>query len=146
MKTFLTLLVLAFSAVVAPRPCFAMMEIMSVSKEKAKEMGIEIRAKANGPNEAWIELEFKAVGELKRFSRENFSYVSLEISEGGKLVVGYAALQETRTSSGGILVRFLASRAHLDKVNLMIVVGAGELGGGGYELRVKDFVELEKLR
>ena len=109
-----------------------------VTKQEAKEMGIEIQAKGNGP-QVWVELEFKAEGKLK-----DFQHVELEINEGKKLQVAYAALREQRSDSGSITVRFLADRAYLDKITLCVVVGDFE--GTGYEIRVKDFVELEKVR
>ena len=57
-----------------------------------------------------------------------------------------AALQLKQPSPGHFTVSFTADRAPLDKITLMVVVGAGAMVGGGYELRVKDFVELERLR
>jgi hypothetical protein len=146
MKTILASLVLAFLALANPGPCLAMMEITFVSKERAQKLGIEVRSQANGPNEVWVELEFKAEGELKGFSPQNHSCVSLGIQDGKKFQLGYTALEQKRSASGGIVVRFMANRAFLDKVYLTIVVGAGALSGGGYELHVKDFVDLEKLK
>jgi len=115
------------------------MTIEQVSKERAKELGMEIRTKANGPNDIWVELAFKPEGKFK-----DFSHVSLEIREGKKLLVGYAALREKRSSSGSVVVTFVANRAFLDKITLRVVVADVPLGGSGYELRVKDFVELVK--
>ena len=43
-----------------------MMSVEKVSKERAKELGIEIRATANGPNEAWVELELKPAASQRR--------------------------------------------------------------------------------
>ena len=68
--------------VFAPSRCFALMTVQEVSKERAKELGMEIRSKAAGPNAVWVELEFKTEGELKRFSPENNSRVELEIRDG----------------------------------------------------------------
>ena len=89
MKTILNSLVLTFLLVVAPSQCFAMISIAPVSKEGAKEMGMKIQFTANGPNEVWVELEFKPEGKLK-----HFSHVELEIDEGDKSLVAYAALRE----------------------------------------------------
>ena len=135
--------VLGLLLAVAPSRCFALMEITHVSKEQAKALGMEIRAKANGTNAVWVELEFKTEGELKRFNRENNSRVELEIRDGEKLLVGSAALREKRSSSGSIVVSLMVSRGYLDKITLTVVVGSGQLSGGGYELRVKDSVEHE---
>jgi hypothetical protein len=143
LKTILNISVLTCLLVAASSPCFADMSIEHVSKERAKALGMEIRSKAAGPNVVRVELEFKTEGELKRFSRENFSRVELEIREGGKFLVS-ASLREERPSSGRVVVSFTADRAHLDKITLrVVVVGSGELGAG-YELRVKDFVEVHQ--
>ncbi|HVS34106.1 MAG TPA: hypothetical protein VMS17_00910 [Gemmataceae bacterium] len=125
---------------IIPSRCFALMGIKPVSKDEAKEMGIVIRLTDSGPKDCWVELEFKPEGKLK-----DYSHVSLEIRDGDKLLVGYAPLQEKRTDSGSVVVRFLADRAYLDKITLSVVAGF-PTNRTGYELRVKDFVEPEKDR
>lgn len=134
----LTLLSLLFS-LFAPGFCFGEMAIEFVSKERAKKLGIEMRLKGDG-SEAWLELEFKAEGELK-----DFNHVSLEISEGDKLMIGYAPLQKHPSDSGRVLVGFMANRAFLEKVTLRVVTGRA-MNRAGHDLRVKDFVELGKAR
>ena len=122
-----------------------MMSTEDVSKERAKELGMEIRSKAAGPDAVLVELEFETKGELRNFSPERFSRVELRIVEGERSLLT-AALQEKRPSPGHVVVSFAADRAQLDKITLTVVVGSGQLSGGGYELRLKDLVELEKLR
>ena len=120
-------------------PCFAMMSIGNVSKEQAKELGMEIRSKPSGPDAVWVELEFKTEGKLN-----DFSHVSLEIGEGDKLLVGYAPLREKRSSSGSVVVGFMANRAYLDEITLRVVVGV-PMNMVGYDVRLKEFVDLEKV-
>jgi hypothetical protein len=134
MKTLFKITVLAGLLVIASDPCFAMISLTSVSQQQAKEWGIELRSKANGPKEVWVELEFKAEGKFK-----DFDHVSLEIREGDKFLLGYAPLQEKRSSSGSITIRFLVNRAYLDNVTLSLVVGH-PMNYAGYELRVKDWL------
>ena len=140
MKTILKIPVLIILLALASSPCFADMGIDPVSKARAKELGMEMRFTANGPNDVWVELEFKAGGELKDFGR-----VDLEVGDGKKSLVSYAPLLEKRTSSGSIVVRFMANRADLDKITLTVVAGAPD-DYRGYILHVKDFVEQEKAR
>ena len=121
------------------------MSVGQVSKEQAKEMGIDIRSKAAGPNAVWVELEVKTEGRLKNFSPERFSRVELRIMEGDKSLVT-AALQEKRPSPGHVVVSLVADRAQLGTITLMVVVGPGLMPGGGYELRVKNSVGLRKAR
>ena len=103
-------------------------------------MGIEIRATANGPKAATIQLEFNP----DRF--KDFNHVSLEIRDGEKFLMGYTSLKERRTASGTIVVGLMANREFLEKVTLTIVTGtSGLLDLTGHELRVRDFVDLKNL-
>jgi len=124
--------------VVAPSPCFALWEISQVNNERAKELGMEIRSKAAGPKAVRLELEVAIKGKLKKFSR-----VDLRISEGDKSLVT-APLREDRSKPGRVIVGFAADRAHLDKIALWVMVPDTMPGGTIYELRVKDFAELDK--
>ena len=117
-------------------PCFALRSIGIVSKEQAKELGMVVRMEGTGA-QVWVELEFKAEGELK-----NFEQVELEIRDGEKLLLGYAALREKRSADGKIVVRFRAERVYVDQITLTVVVGLDL----GLEVRVKDFVEAKKGR
>ena len=67
MKTAFSIAVLAV-LLVAPGPCFALWVTAPVSKEGAKELGMEVRSTAAGPNQVQVELEFKTEGKLERFS------------------------------------------------------------------------------
>jgi hypothetical protein len=139
MKTMINLSVVAVFLAVAPSPCFALWEIADVSRERAKELGMQVRSEAAGLSDVRVELEFKTEGELKNFSR-----VDLRISDGGKELV-IAPLQEDRSKPGRVVVSFTADRTRLDKMNLWVMVPAPG-GGTAYELRVRDFVERKKDR
>lgn len=124
---------------VAPSPCFALWGIVSVSKERAKELGMEVRSMPAGPNHVRVELECKAEGALK-----NFTHVDLRVGQGDNPPVT-APLREDRSKPGWVVVSFTADRAQLDKLSLGVRVP--ELDGGTiYVIRVKDFVELKQDR
>jgi hypothetical protein len=110
--------------------------IAPVSKERAKEMGMEVRSKATGPNHVIVELEFKTEGTFKDFSR-----VDLRVGEGDNPPVT-AALREDRSKPGRVVVSFTAERGQLDKIKLWVMIPES-LGGTIYDLQVKDFVELK---
>ena len=132
--------------VAAPLRGFAMRSIGRISPGEAKEMGLEIHARPAGPEAAWVELEFKIEGKLKGYDSEHsMSHVELEVREGRKLLLGYAALQEKHPSTGHVKVQFMANRAFIDKLILTIVVGEGTASGGAYELYLRDFVDLAKI-
>jgi hypothetical protein len=154
MKTAFSLAVLAV-LLVAPGRCFALWVIAPVSKERAKEMGVEVRSKAAGPNQLRVELEFKTEGTFKEFSPEgkfkDRSSVELRIGEGdnprlfGSLASVTAQLKEDRSKPGRVVVSFTADLGQLDKINLWVMVPESD-GGTAFVLRVKDFVEAEKGR
>lgn len=141
-KTIFTISVLTVLLVGAPSLCFALREITVLTREEAKGMDIEVRAKPAGPDAVWLEIEFKPEGKLKEFS-----HVELKMTEGEKSLVVSAGLRETRSSSGSVVVALTASRAYLEKTTLSVVQrGPREAGDHTYELRMKDFVDLEKVR
>ena len=72
--------------------------------------------------------------------------MELEVRDGKKPLLGYAVLQEQHPKPGHVLVRFMASRAYLDKVILSIVIGDGLLPGGAFELHPKEFVDAQATR
>ena len=142
MKTILNILALTFLLFASTSRCFAYMQIEEVSKERAKELGMAIRSNAAGPDAVRVELEFESNGVLKSFSR-----VDLEISDGGKSLVS-ASLKEDKSKPGRIVVSFATDRSKLDRITLRVVtMSAGQVVPEitGYELRVKDFVDLDKL-
>jgi hypothetical protein len=138
MKTTISLAVLILFAAVCGK-CLADMSIRHVSKDVAKELGIELRAKPNGPKEAWIELEFKPEGKLA-----DFHHVSLEIRDEKKFQLGWTPLKDERTSTGSVIVRLMGNREFLEKVTLRVVRGA--TADVGDDLRISDFVDLKELR
>jgi hypothetical protein len=138
MKTTLSLAVL-FLFVAAGGTCLAMISTRNVPKDQAKELGIELRGKPNGPNEAWIELEFMPEGKLA-----DFKHVSLEIADDKQFQLGWTPLKDERTSTGSVIVRLMGNRAFLEKVTLRVV--RGDFGDHGDDLRIKDFVNLKELR
>jgi hypothetical protein len=139
MKTVFNIFVVAVLLVVAPSPCFALWEIAPVSKEGAKELGMQVRSEPAGPNHIRVELEFKPEGKLKDFSR-----VDLRIGEGDNPPVT-APLREDRSKPGRVVVSFTSDRTQLDKLRLWVMVRKSD-GGIIYDLRVKDFVERKKDR
>jgi hypothetical protein len=140
MKTKINISILAFLLGVASSPCFAMMGIKFISKERAKELGIEMRGTPSGPKAAMIALEFSP----EKF--KDFNCVYLDVRDGQKFLMGWTPLKEKRTKSGTIVVGLTADREFLEKVTLTIVTGTSGLSDlTGHELRVRDFVDLKNL-
>lgn len=134
MKTTLGFIVSAFLLFASSVPCFALRMIAEVSTERAKELGMEVRANAAGPKEVRVELDLEIKGELK-----GFRSVSLEIRNGEKRVS--AELREDWSKPGHVVVSFVADRANLDNIMLWVLVtGESAEEMTEYKIRVKDFV------
>ncbi len=132
-------------------PCSAMIEITQVSKEFAEELGVQVRSKAAGPGRIWVGVEFKREGRFKYFDPDKYSRVEMHLmdgekslAEGGRTVVN-AALHIWEPQSGTVGVGFYLARDQVAHVQVLIVVGSGLIPGGGFELELKDFIDLEKL-
>jgi hypothetical protein len=146
MKTVFTIVIAAIFLSVAPTPCFAIWDVVTVSKELAKKLGMETRATAAGPNHLQVQLEFKVEGDLKEYDGQykNRSNVSLRMGKRDHLTLS-ASLREDRSTPGRVLVSFTTDRTQLDKLTLTVSVpgSPGTVGGTHYELPVKDLVELK---
>lgn len=122
-----------------PGVCFAMVEIETVSKERAKELGLEIRSNAAGPDLVRVELAFDAKA-LPGYSRVDF-----EIRDGGKLLSS-CSLREETAEPGRVVVSFAADRTKLAQMTLRIMTGVGTRSMVGRDIHVNEFVDLDKLR
>ena len=147
MKTLFGIAVLAV-LLVAASPCFALTFHVRVSKEKAKELGMEVRTTATEPNHVSVQLELKTKGKFEKFSPESklkdHCRVELRIGEGDNPPVT-ATLKQDRSKPGRVVVSFTADRTELDKLRLWVEVPEPD-GRIIYDLRVKDFVEPKKDR
>jgi hypothetical protein len=145
MKLIFTISAVAVLLVVAPSPCFALWVTVSVSKERAKELGMEVRSTAAGPNQVRVELEFKTEGKFEKFIPEGkfagYCGVELRIGEGENALVT-APLREDRSmpKPGRVVFSFTADRAQLEKLKLWVFAPESD-GGTIYVLAVKDFVD-----
>lgn len=72
------------------------------------------------------------------------SRVELELKKGQNTLLS-AALKEDRSTPGYLVVRFTVDRAHLDTLFLAVWNATG-LGGEIYEVRVSDFISLNKVK
>ena len=102
-------------------------------------MGLKIAANAAGPNDVRVVLEFEPKGELKGYSR-----VDMQFEESGRSRL-FASLREEGTDPGHIVVSVAVDRANLDKVTLCVVTRGGSRQMIGYEIRAKDFVDLDTV-
>jgi hypothetical protein len=139
MKPLFRTAVLVALLSIAPNLCFAFWSVGRVSTAEAKELGMEIHAKAYGTNALLVELEFNAENKLK-----SFSHVELRVTEGEKPLVT-ATLKEDRPRPGHVAASFTSDLAQLNNITLWVFVADAMPGGTVYELRPLDFVDLKKL-
>ena len=151
MKTIVSIVTFAVLLTVPPRACFALWDVLTVSKEEAKELGLLVRTTASGPNHVGVELEFRAEGAFKAFRPggkfEDRTLVQLWLGQADNPILT-ATLKEDRSKAGRVVVGFTADRLQLDQINLRVMVPFTDGGAGGteYRLRVKDFVDPKKDR
>jgi hypothetical protein len=123
MKPMLNITITTFLLLAAASHCFAETLIEGVTRERAKELGVTVRSQKNGKSvRVW--LEFK--------------------TDAGKQLMS-ATLQPSHPSRDSVSVGFSADPSYLPNSALTINVPHG-LGGEGYRFRIKDFVDLEKVR
>ena len=103
-------------------------------------MGVSIRSNVDGENGIKVWLEFVPKGEQK-----NFTYVQVAISAGEKGLVA-APLLTSHPTPERVSVYFSSDAANLSVSVLTIVVEDGERTRIGYQLKLKDFIGLEKIR
>jgi hypothetical protein len=140
MKTMFTLSAVAICFAVFPNSCYALWDLVVVSKEQAKQLGMELRATPAGANRVHVVLEFGAEGKLKHFSQ-----IDMALGKGDELLAS-ATLREDRSKPGRVMVGVVTASAQLNKLTLSVRVPYrdGGLGGIVYELPMKDLVEVKK--
>lgn len=132
MKTAFAIGILAVCC--APQPCHALWGIAQVTKESAKDLGMEVRGTKEAGDVVGIELEFAIAGMLKDFDR-----VDLRLMDGNESLL-IVPLKEDRSVAEHVTVSFVADRSQIDKLRLWVMVPES-LGGTVYEVRVAEFVE-----
>jgi hypothetical protein len=135
-----SLLVLALFLLLCTLPgrCFALSEIMDVSKKRAKELGITVRSRPSANHDVWVQVEFKAAGAMKEFR-----WADLELRQGEKRLVTAALMPKKPTQespSESKLLEFYIDPAALPNSTVTIFVYAEPLSGIGYRLQMKDFL------
>lgn len=127
---FLALLLLCGLAT----PCLALDELMDVSRERAKELGITVNLKPR-TDDVWVQVEFKPTGPKKEFK-----YTYLDVTQGGKKLVSSVYLMPFRPTPDSMHFEFCIDPAALPNATVTITVWEDPLTGVGYQLRMKDFM------
>lgn len=102
MKTIFGISCFVVLLVCASIQCFGDWAVGRLSKAQAKELGIEVRSKANGTNEIAVELQIKTEGGLNVFGREDRGRVELQIKQKEACLVS-ATLKEDRSDRKSVV-------------------------------------------
>jgi hypothetical protein len=138
--TLISMCVFAFIA----SPCWAMISVGTLTKEKAKDKyGITMHARQNGEAGIKVWLEFKQEGWL-----EKFTYAELRVEDArGKHLIS-ADLRPNPVHHGQpkdvTTVAFSAEPEQLARCKFLVVCYGSNEGDVGYYLNVQDFLDLAK--
>ena len=135
MKTIRIISVLAL-VLFASASCFGSILVESVSKERARQLGVTITTKIVATNEIGVWLEFAPKGEL-----QTFSSATLEITSEERRLVA-ATLAPLKQTQDSVVVYFSTDTEHLAESTLMIFhkVSGGFPPYDAFSFNVGDFV------
>jgi len=123
-------------------PCFAMISVGVLTKERAKtKYGITMHARENGDAGIKVWLQFKKEGWLEKFT---YAELRMEDSRGKHMIS--AKLQPNpvhhRQSKDITTVAFSAAPDQLAQCSFLVVCYGSNEGDVGYYLKLKDFLDL----
>ena len=132
--TVLTLLLVTSSS------CFASIVVETISKERAKELGVTLQVKLEGTNLASVWLEFAPQGETKRIST-----VILDVKSGTRKIMS-ADLRTVEQEPGYAALSFTIDPSFLATSTLTVLHNdSGIPPYGFYRFNLGDFVKHEPL-
>lgn len=134
---------LLFVFTLLANPCFALIDIGVLTKEKAKEKyGITMHARKNGDAGIKVWLEFKKEGWL-----EKFTYAELQMVDAQGRHRISAQLQPNpvhhRQPEEITSVAFSVEADQLEQCSFLVVCYNSNEGDVGYILKAKDFLDLK---
>ena len=141
-RLFLLSAMVVCCAVLTSPYAHALTELTTLTKDEADKLGISVVMKPYGDEVVWVEMSFNIDGALKDYSPEKRrSRVELRWEEEDHRTLVQVPLQETKLSQKRRQVKFMVPREHVSKLKLWIVVGAGLIPGGAFELTLSDYFD-----
>jgi len=125
-------------------PCSALISVGNLDKKQAAEEGITMQSRKNGDAGVMVWIEFKKEGFLEAF---NYAELRMRNPQGKHLL---SAMLQPRSVVRGqakdlVTIGFSADPAQLKNFEIMVVAYGSTRGDLGYVLKVKDFIDLEKI-
>ncbi|MEK7953031.1 hypothetical protein [Luteolibacter soli] len=126
-------------------PCSSMIDVGVLTPKEAKELGVVLKHRPNGDAGEMVWLEFKKEGFF-----EKLTYCEFQISDAKGNHLASARLDPHPVNheqpKDVVSVSFSAVPAELERCSIMLVAYGSTKGDVGLILKVKDFLEAEKVK
>jgi hypothetical protein len=119
----------------ASGPGYALMGIMHVDKDKAKELGIAVKTESVGES-IYVRVEFESAKELT-----NFQHAQLSLGGNGRTLT---TTIQPRKENDRTVIFFAADPKTVTDCEITLVVRHAPRSMTGYRIHMKDFVVAEK--
>lgn len=125
---------------IAAHPCFALIDVGYLTREKASEFGIQVRQRPNGDAGVLIWVEFRKKGFL-----EAFTYAEFQMTDAKGRHLVSTRIQPHPVVAGQpsdlLTVAFSAQPDQLQHCSILLVAYGSRLGDVGYIIRPRDFLD-----
>ena len=125
---------------ITAHPCFALIDVGYLTREKASEFGIRVRQRPNGDAGVLVWVEFRKQGFL-----EAFTYAEFRMTDAKGQQIASTRIQPhpvvPNQPSDLLTVAFSAQPDQLQNCSILLVAYGSRLGDVGYIIRPRDFLD-----
>ncbi len=125
---------------ITAHPCFALIDVGYLTREKASEFGIQVRQRPNGDAGVMVWVEFRKKGFL-----EAFTYAEFQMTDAKGRHLVSTRIQPHPVEPGQpndlLTVAFSAQPDQLQHCSILLVAYGSRLGDVGYIIRPRDFLD-----
>ena len=141
--TIFGVLTLFLLGAVLNSPVLGMISFGYVSPKKALESGLQIRYRAAGPKDVWVEVSFPTDEKWKDFAQRNsINSVQLRLENEDSSLGLRTTLRERRSDSGRVSIHFTVERTKLHRVSIWMIRGITAVAD---VVQMKDFISLHSI-
>ena len=125
---------------ITAHPCFALIDVGYLTREKASEFRIQVRQRPNGDAGVLVWVEFRKQGFL-----EAFTYAEFQMTDAKGRNLASTRIQPhpvgPNQPSDRLTVAFSAQPDQLQHCSILLVAYGSRLGDVGYIIRPRDFLD-----
>ncbi len=125
---------------ITAHPCFALIDVGYLTREKASEFGIQVRQRPNGDAGVLVWVEFRKQGFL-----EAFTYAEFRMTDAKGQQIASTRIQPHPVVAGQpndlLSIAFSAQPDQLQHCSILLVAYGSRLGDVGYIIRPRDFLD-----